>query len=105
MAEPLLTHEEIYTPEVNTALARHQARLADVQAGRRKDRPVEMPWYCDTSRDHRHSTQWEAEACTQLYELWQEAMGYLMAYVRADEVEDAVNQALMDTCGDDAEEG
>jgi hypothetical protein len=55
-----------------------------------------LPWYCETSRDHLHASSWEADNCTELYELWQEAMGHLMDYVRADEVEQAVNLALLE---------
>jgi hypothetical protein len=54
---------------------------------------AELPWYCHI-REHEHSTEWEAAACMQLFELWQDAMAQLLDYVRADEVEWAVNQAL-----------
>ena len=52
-------------------------------------------WYCNL-RDHQHSTEHEAEWCTELYDLWQLATEQLIAYVREEEVASAVNQALMD---------
>jgi hypothetical protein len=56
-----------------------------------------LPWYCDTSRDHHHSTEWESKACSELYELWQIALSDLNNRVRADEVEHAVNLALLES--------
>jgi hypothetical protein len=51
-------------------------------------------YYCSTSRDHEHSTAWEADGCSELFELWQEAITQLLEYVREDEVEAQVNAAL-----------
>lgn len=55
-----------------------------------------LPWYCETSSTHLHSTEQEAAWCTELYELWQEALAHLMAYVREDEVAMQVNTLLAD---------
>jgi hypothetical protein len=60
-----------------------------------------MPWYC-TNRDHEHSTEWEADACSELYERWQEALAYLMAYIRQEELELHIDSARQEMA--DAEE-
>lgn len=54
----------------------------------------DLKWYCDASRDHLHESAWEAANCSELYALWQEALGYLMAYVREHQVVDQVNTIL-----------
>ena len=56
----------------------------------------DLKWYCESNRDHLHESAWEASNCTQLYELWQEALAHLMAYVREDEVAIQVNTVLPD---------
>jgi hypothetical protein len=63
-----------------------------------------IPWYCEANRDHLHSTQWEAKACSELYELWQIAVSDLNNRVRADEVEHAVNLALSELDSSDLED-
>jgi hypothetical protein len=56
-----------------------------------------IPWYCEANRDHIHSTEQEAAWCTELYELWQIALADLNNRVRSDEVEHAVNLALLES--------
>jgi hypothetical protein len=62
-----------------------------------------MPWYC-ANRDHEHSTEWEADACSELYDRWQEALTYLMAYVREKEVKIQINSALQEMADADEED-
>jgi hypothetical protein len=63
-----------------------------------------LPWYCETNRDHRHQSQWESENCTKLYDLWQTTLADLNNRVRSDEVEHAVNLALLESDIDNLED-
>jgi hypothetical protein len=55
-----------------------------------------LKWYCDIS-SHEHSTEWESKACSELYKLWQTTLVDLNNRVRSDEVEHAVNMALLES--------
>lgn len=50
-----------------------------------------MPWYC-WNRDHAHSTSWEAENCTELHELYQDALQQIFEVMYCPEVEKAMQR-------------